>query len=755
MTVALGHLLLASLGVALGSFAATRIARRWRSRPIGAYRLVLALALAALGLPLVQLAAQGRGLSGWSAPILTESEAVGPAIVLPELTARLDGLAANEALETDDVPRSLAPEAAHEGLYGERVDSPRPVAGTTAPARAGTPAAARRAQELRTVSAVLLALYAAGVLAALLATLARWRRTRALVARATPAGPEAVARWNAASAGSRVGRRARVLCSHELRGPACFGILRPTVVLPQDDPFALRPALARCVLLHELVHLERRDTWSLLVREALLAAFWFHPGARSLARTLDELRELSCDAHVVARTGDARSYASSLVEYASARYVSGPRETALLAASWPDSASSLHRRIDMLIALRTNVPSARRGTTALGLVLLAALGVVQVASAAAFLPATGARLAHDPIARAPLAEAAVQAVAEPEPAPSAPPRLHVAGPGTTRAPLFPERRPVETRPSAAPERPVARDEERVRLGLRLAPVSEALAAQLGRPAAGMMLIEGLIEGSPAEAVGLLRFDVIAEVDGQPATMGALEDAGRNLARGESVRLQAIRAGQLRVFVVGPIDDAFRKQWNDAVDRLRWSPLPDRTEASEAQARELLELARDYYGKVDSGRFRGDLERALSTLEGRKNEDQVTRATRDYARLLHELLERDEEETDDYLKDVRGTLGRMTPDVFWSEHGRRLTQLDPQTYRSVLERWQRVREGADTAPWKLDRSYLTTGPQAGKEAELELGRRELEEARAELRRQESRLKELSERLERLERRESGR
>ncbi len=91
---------------------------------------------------------------------------------------------------------------------------------------------------------------------------------------------------------------------------------------------------------------------------------------------------------------------------------------------------------------------------------------------------------------------------------------------------------------------------RVMIGVSMGPVSEALAAQLGVDPSRVVMITDLTEGMPAQAAGLLRFDIITGVDGEsPVTDEVLRARVLAKAPDEAVRLRILRAGQEREIVV--------------------------------------------------------------------------------------------------------------------------------------------------------------------------------------------------------------
>lgn len=99
-----------------------------------------------------------------------------------------------------------------------------------------------------------------------------------------------------------------------LDSPLTFGWWRGVVLLPESslkDDAALRVAL-----LHELVHLHRRDWLVLLLARASAALWWFHPLVHLLVRQLRAELEAACDDRVLRSGVQAPDYAGYLVSFA-------------------------------------------------------------------------------------------------------------------------------------------------------------------------------------------------------------------------------------------------------------------------------------------------------------------------------------------------------------------------------------------------------------------------------------------------------
>jgi beta-lactamase regulating signal transducer with metallopeptidase domain/tetratricopeptide (TPR) repeat protein len=97
--------------------------------------------------------------------------------------------------------------------------------------------------------------------------------------------------------------------------PMTLGLLRPTVLVPQDwrDWPHQRQ---RCVLLHELAHVKRLDVGCQVIGRLAAALYWFNPLVWFAVRQLRIERELACDDCVLASGERASDYARELLETA-------------------------------------------------------------------------------------------------------------------------------------------------------------------------------------------------------------------------------------------------------------------------------------------------------------------------------------------------------------------------------------------------------------------------------------------------------
>ncbi len=109
-----------------------------------------------------------------------------------------------------------------------------------------------------------------------------------------------------------VRRPVRLLVSDRIASPLATGYRRPAVIVPAALLQQFGEAELEHVLLHELAHVARRDDWSTLLARCVGAVVGWHPVAAWTLYQIARERELACDDWVVARTGQARTYAASL-----------------------------------------------------------------------------------------------------------------------------------------------------------------------------------------------------------------------------------------------------------------------------------------------------------------------------------------------------------------------------------------------------------------------------------------------------------
>lgn len=139
---------------------------------------------------------------------------------------------------------------------------------------------------------------------------------RRLARRARPATEpawSATARELAADLGLR--SPVRLLASDRKTVPVTWGLLHASVLLPADA--CIWPAEQfRAVLLHELVHVKRRDCLMQVLVQLACALYWWNPLVWAAARRLHVERERACDDAVLRLGTRASDYAGYLLEMA-------------------------------------------------------------------------------------------------------------------------------------------------------------------------------------------------------------------------------------------------------------------------------------------------------------------------------------------------------------------------------------------------------------------------------------------------------
>jgi beta-lactamase regulating signal transducer with metallopeptidase domain len=157
-----------------------------------------------------------------------------------------------------------------------------------------------------------------------------------------------------------------------ITSPLIWTLGAPVVVWPAELSQVLSGTSRRCVLLHELAHLRRRDHWVSWLELLGSCVYWWNPLFWFVVRQVRENAELACDAWVVDTLPDARrAFAEALIEVAQ---VMSTKE-----APVPALGLGAGRRRDferrLLMIMSTGIPCQLpwRGLVVVGLFALAAL----------------------------------------------------------------------------------------------------------------------------------------------------------------------------------------------------------------------------------------------------------------------------------------------------------------------------------------------------------------------------------------------
>ena len=222
--------------------------------------------------------------------------------------------------------------------------APRTVA-ETAPSPSDSAMQVRVAAPPPWTANTLLALWAvwltisAGRLTAAAIGLRRARRT----AQPFPSSREArLQNWMALS---RLGRRATLVVSDDVRYAAVLGGRVPAIAISPAVADALDDRDLDRIVVHEWAHVQRRDDRDRLLQLAVRAVAGLHPAVWWLDRRIHADRETACDDWTVNLTGSAKAYAMSLTRLAMIE--SRPRQDILLPAAI--APSELTRRVMSLL----------------------------------------------------------------------------------------------------------------------------------------------------------------------------------------------------------------------------------------------------------------------------------------------------------------------------------------------------------------------------------------------------------------------
>jgi TonB family protein len=168
------------------------------------------------------------------------------------------------------------------------------------------------------IGAFLLTVWLGGTVIAIALLVAGLARLAAMAASAQPAGAgrcDTLAREIARAYG--INRRVRLLHGSHPAMLMTWGLIRPTVILPEDARGWTDDRL-RVVLCHELAHIHRGDWGTQLAAELLRAVYWFNPFAWIACRRLRLDSEHACDDAVLNAGVAAPAYATHLLDLARA-----------------------------------------------------------------------------------------------------------------------------------------------------------------------------------------------------------------------------------------------------------------------------------------------------------------------------------------------------------------------------------------------------------------------------------------------------
>jgi beta-lactamase regulating signal transducer with metallopeptidase domain len=201
-------------------------------------------------------------------------------------------------------------------------------------------------------------------------------RVRSLKSRSSPLDGELATElpWLTTTAGREIYLR----LSYETETPIAVGFRRPVILLPTDMATADGLTSIEPLIMHEYAHLAHYDDWSNLAQRATERLFWFNPLVWILGRRIALEREVAADEAVVARTHDAKRYATTL--WRMAQEMRMP-EHVVVAPGAMLTRKQISVRIERLL---DENPVGHRyvGAAALAIAIVAATGVAGLAASA-------------------------------------------------------------------------------------------------------------------------------------------------------------------------------------------------------------------------------------------------------------------------------------------------------------------------------------------------------------------------------------
>lgn len=134
-----------------------------------------------------------------------------------------------------------------------------------------------------------------------------------------------------------------LIVAPETVDPGVWRVFRPAIVLPENMSGHLSDSELESVLMHEVIHIQRRDNLVASLQMILCAVFWFHPLIWIVDRKMLSDREQACDQDVCLLGGQSAVYAASLLKVL--RFCVGSRMAGVSSAV----GSNLKRRIEEIM----------------------------------------------------------------------------------------------------------------------------------------------------------------------------------------------------------------------------------------------------------------------------------------------------------------------------------------------------------------------------------------------------------------------
>jgi Zn-dependent protease with chaperone function len=174
----------------------------------------------------------------------------------------------------------------------------------------------------------------------------------------------------------------RIVESDGISAPSVWGIVRPTVILPQGIASSLPEQQLRWVLLHELAHVRRRDLIVVTLQRLAAILHFFNPAIWMANRVIHQLREYACD-DLAASLSQSSAVESGEAFVRILRHADPSRQSldGALGVFGLDSRACCLRRVHRLLDTDRPIRTAPGAWSLWGLMLLAAVSVPHLRAA--------------------------------------------------------------------------------------------------------------------------------------------------------------------------------------------------------------------------------------------------------------------------------------------------------------------------------------------------------------------------------------
>lgn len=158
-----------------------------------------------------------------------------------------------------------------------------------------------------------------------------------------------------------------------LSGPTVFGLIHPTIYLPQNMLEEWTEEELKPVLLHEATHIQRKDLWVNLIQIAVQTIYFFHPLVWLVNWKIRQLREEICDDIAIQHLGaNKKQYGESILRIVENSEKS-PMET-VISMQFIESRNSVAKRIIRIMSKNYRFFRKLRPASIMGIGLIALIG---------------------------------------------------------------------------------------------------------------------------------------------------------------------------------------------------------------------------------------------------------------------------------------------------------------------------------------------------------------------------------------------